>query len=90
MDFTVEQFLGMFERYNDAIWPMQIVVYGVGLIIVGLLCSRWRHAGRAVLLILAAMWTWLGAVFMLGSRRISAFPATPSERSSWSARGCWW
>lgn len=77
MDFTLEQFLGMFQRYNDAVWPMQVVAYGLGLLVVVLLFSRRRSAGRVVLLILSGLWAWLATVFMLGFQTdisVSGYP----------------
>jgi Family of unknown function (DUF6064) len=76
MDFTVDQFLAMFHRYNEAIWPMQIVGYAIGLLIVAALVARIRHprsvltshvvVDRLVPTLLAAYWAWIGIVFMWG------------------------
>ena len=76
MDFTVEQFLDMFHRYNEAIWPMQIVGYAIGLFIVAVLVARHRGSrsflasptvlDRLVPALLASYWAWLGVVFMWG------------------------
>lgn len=37
LPFTREQFLGVFVTYNDAIWPLQIVIYLFGIVVVALL-----------------------------------------------------
>jgi Family of unknown function (DUF6064) len=76
MDFTVEQFLDMFHRYNEAIWPMQIVGYAIGLFIVAVIVARLRGSrsfltsptvlDRLVPALLASYWAWLGVVFMWG------------------------
>ena len=76
MDFTVEQFLDMFQRYNEAIWPMQIVGYAIGLFIVAMLIARLRGSrsllashsvtDRLLPALLAGYWTWIGVVFMWG------------------------
>jgi len=29
--FTVDQFLNVFERYNIAVWPAQLILYLLGL-----------------------------------------------------------
>jgi hypothetical protein len=34
MPFAREQFLGVFVTYNAAIWPAQIVAYGLGYVAV--------------------------------------------------------
>lgn len=76
MDFTIQQFLDMFHRYNEAIWPMQIVGYGIGVFIVAMLVARLRgprsflasHAviDRLLPALLCSFWVWIGVVFMWG------------------------
>jgi hypothetical protein len=76
MDFTVDEFLNMFHRYNDAIWPMQIVAYAIGFVIVAMLVARIRGArsflashiavDRVLPALLAAFWAWIGLVFLWG------------------------
>ncbi|HEV2124378.1 MAG TPA: DUF6064 family protein [Chloroflexota bacterium] len=57
---TTEQFLEVFARYNQAAWPMQVALYVLALVIVGL---AWRRSGRWVFPLLAALWTWMGLVY---------------------------
>ena len=76
MDFTVHQFIEMFHRYNEAIWPMQLVAYAIGLFIVAIFILRCRGsrsvlasavvANRLVPAILGGFWAWMGVVFMWG------------------------
>lgn len=63
LPFTVDQFFSVFERYNNAIWPMQVVLVMLALVAVGLI--RWPRpwSGPAVLVILAALWAWTGIVY---------------------------
>jgi hypothetical protein len=56
MPFTVEQFLAVFARYNEAIWPLQVVALGAGIALVVLVLRRGGASHRAVLPVLAAMW----------------------------------
>jgi Family of unknown function (DUF6064) len=58
--FTIEQFLGVFAAYNAAIWPTQILAYGLGLIAVSALWSRKQPAAQLILSILALMWALNG------------------------------
>ena len=44
LPFTREQFLGMFETYNQAIWPAQVLAYVLGAVAVALLI--WRPGRR--------------------------------------------
>ncbi len=54
--FTVAQFLGVFVDYNAAIWPLQIVAYGLGVLaVVGLWLSG-TLAIQVILAVLAFMW----------------------------------
>jgi hypothetical protein len=61
MPFTVEQFLGIFESYNQAVFPMQAIAYVLGLIAVFLVLRS--RSGRIVAAILSFMWFWNGIVY---------------------------
>lgn len=54
--FTIAQFLGVFAAYNAAIWPLQIITLGLGLVVVAALWRKWPIAARLVPAILAFMW----------------------------------
>jgi hypothetical protein len=69
LPFTREQFLGMFEAYNQAIWPVQVFAYVLGLGAVALIIWRPRRSDRLVAGILAAFWAWLAAAFLLIAMR---------------------
>ena len=64
--FSIEQFLGVFRAYNLGVWPAQIALYGLGLLLVVVALTgsrparRWGVAGG-----LAVLWTWMGAVYHL-------------------------
>jgi hypothetical protein len=65
LPFTVEQFLDVFARYNQAIWPLHLVAYALGLTAVAL---AWRPSAaghRLIAAILAACWLWMGVVYHL-------------------------
>lgn len=57
MPFTVTQFFEVFARYNEAIWPLQIVTYVVALACVLLLLFGARQASIATAAVLSALWT---------------------------------
>src|SRR6476661_356140 len=65
LPFTVEQFLDVFERYNLAIWPLQLFFYVLGLIVIAFAFRPWRSAGRVISSILGLMWLWMGIVYHL-------------------------
>ena len=57
LPFTVEQFFAVFRAYNDAVWPMQGVLYGLGLAAVALaFFPRTPAADRVVVGILVVLW----------------------------------
>ena len=65
LPFTVEEFFGVFERYNLAVWPMQWVLYLVSIIAVVLALLKWLWANRIISLILAFFWLWMGIAYQL-------------------------
>jgi hypothetical protein len=64
LPFTVEQFMGVFAEYNNAIWPVQILLNLLGIGAVVLVLWR-RGSSRLVSAILASLWAWSGAVYHL-------------------------
>jgi hypothetical protein len=61
--FTVEQFLGVFEAYNLATWPMPVVAYLLGIAAIWLAFRPIRHSDRLISGILAFLWLWTGVVY---------------------------
>ncbi len=52
--FAPETYFRLFERYNEAVWPAQILALAVG---VGMLWLAWRRQGmRLMALLFAAAW----------------------------------
>lgn len=64
MDFTVEQFLNVFERYNEALWPLQIVAYALGITLVVLALTRWKRASAIIFAVLAILWAGMAVGYM--------------------------
>ena len=63
--FTAETYFSLFETYNEAIWPAQIVAYVLGIAVVLLALRPMRYAGRIALAVLSAFWLWNGFVYHL-------------------------
>lgn len=61
--FTIEQFFNVFEAYNAAIWPAQIIAYFIGIGAVALALRENRRSGRIVSGILALFWIWMGVFY---------------------------
>ncbi len=65
LPFTVDVFFSVFEQYNRAIWPAQILAYGLGLAAVLLTLRPVPGGGRLILAVLATAWAWMGVVYHL-------------------------
>lgn len=63
LPFTIEQFLHVFEAYNQAIWPAQIVAYVLGIICVIFTFKQSRYAHKIISGILAIFWLWMGGMY---------------------------
>jgi len=63
LPFTPEQFFAVFARYNQGVWPMQVVLYAIAVIIVALLYSGRPWAGKQVAKLLVALWAWMAIVY---------------------------
>ncbi len=64
MNFTVEEFLDVFERYNELLWPLQIVACVVGVALVALALTQWKRASAAILGSLSFMWAGMAVGYM--------------------------
>lgn len=60
LPFTVSQFFAVFAQYNAAIWPLQIVAYGLGVLAVIALWRREPLSDPVILSVLAIMWALNG------------------------------
>ena len=61
--FSLHSYYRLFELYNRAIWPAQLVALALGIAILLLLrrAEPWR--GRVIAVLLAACWFWVAIVF---------------------------
>jgi hypothetical protein len=63
LPFTIDQFLGVFERYNQAIWPMHIVAYILAIGVIFLAAKKTRYSDQIISVVLACLWAWMGIVY---------------------------
>ena len=63
MPFTLDQFLSVFERYNLAVWPAQILLNILGVAAVLAAMKRLDSSNRIIAGILAFLWIWIGLVY---------------------------
>jgi hypothetical protein len=61
--FSLQTWYRLFERYNAAIWPAQIVALALGLAIVALVRRPELRRGRIIAAILTACWLWIAIAF---------------------------
>jgi hypothetical protein len=63
LPFSQDAFFALFEQYNRAIWPAQIVAYVLALGALALAARPVPQSGRAIAAILALAWAWNGVVY---------------------------
>jgi Family of unknown function (DUF6064) len=63
--FTLEQFLAVFTRYNEGVFPMQILFYLIGIIAIYLTLKSNAYSNKIISSILAFLWLWMGVVYHL-------------------------
>lgn len=63
LPFTRGQFFALFGAYNDAVWPVQIVAYLLGMVMVGMVVRPSRAGNRLIGMGLALMWAWTGIAY---------------------------
>lgn len=61
--FTIDQFLDVFTRYNEAIWPLQLGAYVLGILTLVLALRGGVRARMTVPLLLAGAWIFVGAAY---------------------------
>lgn len=63
LPFTTDQFLSVFEHYNQAVWPLQIVLNLWGLVAIVLAFRKNVWSNRVIAGILAFLWLWIGLAY---------------------------
>jgi hypothetical protein len=63
LPFTVEQFFGVFRDYNTTLWPVQLILFALGVAAVAFVVFPRDWSGTAVSAILAGLWAWLGIIY---------------------------
>jgi hypothetical protein len=63
LPFDQTRFLAVFREYNEAVWPLQVVLLLVGVAALVLAVRGSPRAGRVISFLLALLWAWMGAVY---------------------------
>jgi len=59
LPFNADQFLRVLVQYNQAVWPMPLVLNGAALVCAGLLFCAQPWASRMIALLLTGLWLWM-------------------------------
>ena len=63
LPFTVEQFMSIFEKYNIAVWPMQVVLVLIALLALFLSLRKFSYSDKIISILLGLFWLWIGIVY---------------------------
>lgn len=66
LPFSREEFFHVFEQYNEAVFPMQIVLNLMAIICLLLIWKKNRYSDQLISTILAGLWIWIGIVYHIG------------------------
>lgn len=61
--FTTREFFHVFESYNEAIWPLQVIFYAVAIFAVLSVLRKGLYTNIIVFSLLAFFWIWMGMVY---------------------------
>jgi hypothetical protein len=62
--FSPRTYYRLLQRHNEALWPAQILIVGVGLLVLVLLRRPSPPQGRIISTLLAVLWAWIGWAFL--------------------------
>jgi Family of unknown function (DUF6064) len=65
LPFSVDEFFGVFSRYNQGVWPMQIVLNALAVAAILFLCRDRRSESRLISGILSVFWLWMAIAYHL-------------------------
>jgi len=65
MPFSVDRFFEVFRHYNESLWPAQVFLLILAIIVIILVLRPRSWTGRVVSAILAFLWFWLALAYHL-------------------------
>lgn len=63
LPFTTEQFLDLFRNYNLAVWPAQLFLVILALLLILALFKKNSYSDKLISFGLAVLWLWMGIVY---------------------------
>jgi hypothetical protein len=61
--FTIDQFLQVFEKYNTAVWPAQVVLIVLAVIALAMIFINKNYSMKIINAILGILWIWMGVIY---------------------------
>lgn len=66
LPFTIQQFLDVFHKYNNSVYPLQIFFVLLAGLTILIAYRGSKKYQKCIFFILAALWFWMGAVYHIG------------------------
>lgn len=63
LPFTPAQFFQVFQDYNEAVWPAQVLFYALAALVFYHVLRPKNNSDKTLSLILAFFWLWMGTVY---------------------------
>jgi len=63
LPFTVDQFFDVFAQYNAGVWPAQLVLNALAVLVVALVVQGQPSCGRWISATLALLWGWMAVAY---------------------------
>lgn len=63
--FTSSEFLNVFERYNEAVWPLQVVFFALAIFVALSILRKGLYTNIIAFSFLGFFWIWMGVVYHL-------------------------
>jgi len=86
LPFTADVLFSVVAQYNRAVWPAQIIAYGLGLVAVLLTFRPILNGDRFIGALLAAAWAWIGVAYYLMHVAVIDF-AAPAYAAAFVIQG---
>ena len=64
--FTIKQFFNVFEQYNLSVFPFQLIIILLGIVVLVLLHSRYSIKHKLIGCYLGFLWIWLVVLYHFG------------------------
>lgn len=63
--FSIEQFFDVFRRYNESVWPAQVVLCAMAIVAIVLAIKGTSRSSQGAGVILAMLWLWMAVAYHL-------------------------